>query len=217
MIKTKQTTRDLILDMLKTEVSMTVNQLTSRLNITHMAVRKHLDILEKDDLIKSDEVKQPMGRPLQVYSLTDKGEGSFPRNYEGMTLEFLHDIQEIHGDQSIQLLFEKRENRLTEEYKNRLPKASFSEKLVEMTNIQNEKGYMAKLNQIDDHSFELVEYNCPIFSVAKEFKIACRCETNMFKNVLETDQVQRISCKTDGDDHCKFLFRNSASVNDKLS
>ncbi|MCM3389432.1 helix-turn-helix transcriptional regulator [Ureibacillus chungkukjangi] len=207
MIKTKTNTRDRILELLKKEASLSVVALTERLAITHMAVRKHLAILENDGLITSTEIKQPMGRPLQVYSLTEKGEHIFPKNYEGITVEFLRDIQEIHGEESIQLLFEKRENRLTQEYKNRMNEKTASEKIEEIVKIQNEKGYMASASKLDDSTFELIEYNCPIYSVAQEFKTACRCETEMFKNVLETEHVRRVSCKTEGDHHCKFKLK----------
>lgn len=207
MIKPKTNTRERILELLKKEVALSVNDLTNRLDITHMAVRKHLTSLENEELIKSQEMKQSMGRPLQTYSLTDKGDHVFPKNYEGITVEFLRDIEEIHGEESIQLLFEKRENRLTQEYKNRMNKKTTSEKIEEIVKIQNEKGYMASANKLDDQTFELIEYNCPIYTVAQEFQTACRCETEMFKNVLETDHVRRVSCKTDGDHHCKFKFR----------
>lgn len=207
MNKTKTNTRERILELLKKEGSLSVNDLTERLNITHMAVRKHLAILENEELIKPTEIKQSMGRPLQVYSLTDKGDHVFPKNYEGITLEFLRDIEELHGEESIQLLFEKRENRLTQQYKNRMNKKTASERIEEIVKIQNEKGYMATASKLDDQTFELVEYNCPIYSVAQEFKTACRCETEMFKNILETEHVQRVCCKTEGDHHCKFNFK----------
>ncbi len=207
MIKTKINTRDRILELLKKKVSLSVNELTELLKITHMAVRKHLAVLENEGLIKSEEAKQSMGRPLQVYSLTDKGDQVFPKNYEGITLDFLKDIEEIHGEDSIKLLFEKREDRLTQEYKNRMNHKSVAEKIDELVNIQNEKGYMATVMQIDEQTFELTEYNCPIYTVAQEFKIACQCETEMFKNVLDTVQVRRVCCKTDGDDHCKFKLK----------
>lgn len=83
-----------------------------------------------------------MGRPLQVYSLTDKGDHIFPKSYDGIAVEFLRDIKEIHGEESIHHLFEKRENRLTQEYKNRMDKKTTSEKIEEIVKIQNEKGYM---------------------------------------------------------------------------
>jgi predicted ArsR family transcriptional regulator len=206
LLTTKTSTKDRILDLLKKEVSLSVNDFTEQLQITHMAVRKHLATLEKDGLILSVERKQPMGRPLQLYSLTQKGEKVFPKNYEGITLEFLKDIEEIHGEDSIHLLFKKREDRLTTEYSTRLKTQSMPDKLNEIVKIQNEKGYMASASQIDEHSFELIEYNCPIYSVAQEYKMACHCETEMFKKVVGTDQVHRTTCKTDGDNHCKFVF-----------
>jgi len=206
LLTTKTSTKDRILDLLKKEVSLSVNDFTEQLQITHMAVRKHLATLEKDGLVLSVERKQPMGRPLQLYSLTQKGERVFPKNYEGITLEFLKDIEEIHGEDSIHLLFKKREDRLTTEYSTRLKTNSLPERLNEIVQIQNEKGYMASIRQIDEHSFELIEYNCPIYSVAQEYKMACHCETEMFKKVVGTDLVHRTTCKTDGDNHCKFVF-----------
>jgi len=208
MNHSQSSTKDRILQLLKKEVSLTVNELTDHLDITHMAVRKHLISLEKDGLIKTKEVKQPMGRPLQTYSLSDKAEEYFPKNYEGISLEFLHDIKEIHGEEVVQQLFKKREARLIDEYSQRVQrKDSATEKLQEIVNIQNEKGYMADLTKIDDDTYEITEYNCPILSVAKDFKIACKCETDMFKEVLGIEQIHRTCCRTEGDNHCKFLLK----------
>lgn len=203
----KITTKERILDLLKRQGSVTVNELTDHLSISHMAVRKHLDSLQKDNIISSKEIKQPIGRPLQMYLLTDTGDNLFPKNYEGLTLEFLEDMKELYGEDSIQKLFQKREERLTSEYTKRLAKKTNKEKIHEIANIQNEKGYMADVTEIDAQTFELIEYNCPIMAVANEFKTACQCETNLFKNVLGTKDVRRVSCKTDGNDHCKFLIQ----------
>lgn len=204
---TKITTKDRILDLLKRQGSVTVNDLTDHLNISHMAVRKHLDSLQKGNIIWSKEIKQPIGRPLQMYLLTDAGDKLFPKNYEGLTLEFLEDMKELYGEDSIQKLFQKREERLTSEYTKRLAQKTNKEKIHEIANIQNEKGYMADVTEINPNTFELIEYNCPIMAVANEFKTACQCETNLFKNVLGTKDVRRVSCKTDGNDHCKFLIQ----------
>ena len=205
------TTKDRILELLKKEVSLTVNDLTSRLEITHMAVRKHLNVLEKDGLIASQEMKQSMGRPLQVFTLSDKGERLFPKNYEGMSVEFLKDIKELHGEDSIRYLFKKREARQTQSYLARMTHRSPHENIHELTAIQNEKGYMADLTQIDDNTYEIVEYNCPILAVAEEFNIACHCETDMFKTVLNAEHVKRTRCRTEGNPHCKFIIQFSGT------
>ncbi|MDL0436494.1 MULTISPECIES: metalloregulator ArsR/SmtB family transcription factor [unclassified Niallia] len=205
---TKQkNTKDKILHLLKKEGSLTVSDLTKRLEITHMAVRKHLTIMEKDGMIQTKEFKQSMGRPMQLYSLTEKAEMHFPKNYEGISIGFLRDIEELYGDGSVQRLFEKREARLIHEYAVRMDSKDSLQKMKEITKIQNEKGYMAELNQLEENTYELIEYNCPILEVAKEFKIACKCETEMFKDVLNTENISRSCCRTDGDSHCRFLVK----------
>jgi len=200
-------TKDKILHLLKKEGSLTVSDLTKRLEITHMAVRKHLTIMEKDGMIQAKEFKQSMGRPMQLYSLTEKAEMHFPKNYEGISIGFLRDIEELYGDGSVQHLFEKREARLIHEYAVRMDSKEPLQKMKEITKIQNEKGYMAELNQLEENTYELIEYNCPILEVAKEFKIACKCETEMFKDVLKTENISRSCCRTDGDSHCRFLVK----------
>jgi predicted ArsR family transcriptional regulator len=200
-------TKDKILELLKKTGFMSVNDLTERLDITHMAIRKHLNQLEKGDLIQSSELKQPMGRPLHLYSLTDRGERLFPKNYEGITLEFLRDLENAHGAKLVEELFKKREERLTEEISARLTHLPNSDKVKELVRIQNEKGYMADFTQPDANSFELVEHNCPILAVAKEYTVACSCETRMFQEILTTAKVTRTSCKTEGDHACKFSIQ----------
>lgn len=206
MAITKKTTKDKILELIKKEVKLTVTELTVFLNITDMAVRKHLTAMEKDGLITSREAKQPMGRPIQLYSLSEKGELLFPKNYEGLSVEFLKDIEDLHGEASIHQLFRKREKRLTEEYAGKISGTSSDKKMEEMLAIQNDKGYMAEVTQLTENTFELTEYNCPIMAIANEYKVACQCETSMFKEVLQTENVKRTTCKTNGDDHCRFMI-----------
>ena len=81
------------------------------------------------------------------------------------------------------------------------------DKIKELVRIQNEKGYMANIWQIDPNTYELIEYNCPILAIAFEYTVACSCETQLLKNILKTDHIQRTSCKTDGDHHCKFVIQ----------
>jgi len=203
----KQSTKDKILDSLKRQPEVSVNQLAIELNLTQIAVRKQVNLLLIDGFIQYREEKQEMGRPVQLFTISQKGERLFPKNYEGITVDFLNDIQELHGKEAIQYLFNKRELRLTERYNKQMIGKTPTEKMQELAALQNEKGYMADVKQIADNTFEFVEYNCPIFEVAKQYKLACTCETAMFKKVLETEQVERVMCQSDGDIRCRFLIK----------
>lgn len=207
MKNNRLTTKEKVLNLLKRETEMTVSQLAEALEITEMAVRKHLNVLERDAFIRISEKKQPVGRPVQVFSLTPQADVHFPKGYDNLTVDFLNDLQEIQGDEIIDRLFEKRSKRLADLYAPSMKDDLSNEEMVEtLKEIQIEKGYMADVIKIDDDRFELIEHNCPIFEVSRNFKQACNCETNMFKEVLNTDYVQRTSCKADGDHHCHFLI-----------
>ncbi len=204
---TRATTKDKILDLLKKQTQMTVSQLAQELTITEMAVRKHLNALEKDSLLKISEEKRPVGRPVQFFSLSPEADRLFPKNYDNLTVDFLHDLQEMQGSEIIDQLFENRKKRLAGKYQPLLAKAVANEERINILRaIQEDKGYMADVVQIDQQQFELIEHHCPIFEVARNFKQACRCETNMFKEVLHTENIQRTTCKADGDNHCHFLI-----------
>jgi len=212
----KTSTKDKILTLLKKEAQLTVSELSSLLGITEMAVRKHLNTIERDGLLRISEVRQPMGRPLQVYSLSSKAQEAFPNNYETLTVEFLHDLKELHGEDIIDYLLEKRSERLKNSYLPTMANKEPQQKIEALRDIQDEKGYMAEFTKIDDNTYEIIEYNCPISAVANSFKQACACETELFKEVLGTDDVKRITCKADNDHHCRFLikFKNTLSEED---
>lgn len=208
MKNSRLTTKEKLIDLLKKQNEMTVSQMAQALDITEMAVRKHLNILERDSFLHISEVKQPLGRPVQVFSLAPKADVLFPKNYDNLTLDFLNDLQEMQGNEIIDRLFENRGKRLAGKYFPFMKDVSSNEAMVEtLKDIQIDKGYMADVIKIDEQQFELIEHHCPIFEVAKNFKQACHCETNMFKEVLNTEHVQRTSCKADGDHHCHFLIK----------
>ena len=77
-----RSTKSQILALLKRSAGCTVDELASALELARMTVRQHLATLERDNLIIAREVRRPTGRPHFVYSLTDKGEETFPKRYD---------------------------------------------------------------------------------------------------------------------------------------
>ncbi|WP_070119459.1 helix-turn-helix transcriptional regulator [Bacillus marinisedimentorum] len=199
-------TRDQILNLLKINKRMTVTELAKELSITEMAVRRHLNTLERDHFIETELVRQSMGRPANVFRLAEKGEELFPRNYKTMTIEFLEDIEELEGRPMVEKLFVRREERLKNRYSKQLESSSFAQKVKQLTHIQNENGYMAAL-QDNDGEYILTEFNCPIAEVAGQYPIACDCELRLFRNVLGTDQVTCTKCAAKGDDICEYRIK----------
>ncbi len=84
--------------MLKSNGSLTVSEISKELGITEMGVRRHLNTLERDEMIKASLVRQSMGRPTHIYSLTDKAEDQFPKAYRQLALDMLDVVIDLDGE-----------------------------------------------------------------------------------------------------------------------
>lgn len=98
-------TREYILQLLKTKGNLSTKDLTEELGITVMAVRRHIQSLERDNLISSKTIRQAMGRPTAVYCLTEHADGFFPRKYHTLTLELLDELTDQLGSSAVESLF----------------------------------------------------------------------------------------------------------------
>lgn len=200
-------TRKEILHLLKTLGSLPVNELAKKLGITEMAIRRHLNTLERDGLIEATLHRQAMGRPTSLYSLTSEADSLFPKNYHVLTLDLLDGLEEDGGSQIIDRLFKKREDKLKEHYQGRMEGRSLKDRVAELSDIQNQAGYMVEWQPADDEGqYVLTEYNCPIAQVATKYNQACNCELSLFRKLLNAE-VERTECWAKGGANCVYIIK----------
>ncbi|RED66309.1 helix-turn-helix transcriptional regulator [Cohnella lupini] len=198
-------TRNKIMQMLKTSGELTTKELTDQLGITGMAVRRHISILERDNLIVSTTVRLPMGRPAAVYRLTDQAEDYFPKKYHAVALDLLAELEGEAGENMVNHLFDLRKTTLMQRYESKMANKDLEHKVAVLSDIQNENGYMATWEKSGDE-FVLTEHNCPISRVANKYNHACNCELNLFESLLDA-QVSRTDCLANGDKKCVYRIR----------
>lgn len=201
-------TREQIVHMLKTKAPLTAKDITNELQITEMAVRRHLGTLERDGYIEYSMIRQSMGRPTALYRLSELAEGFFPKTYHNLALDLLGELEAESGQDMINLLFERRKSKLEHKYENTMAGLPLSEKVLLLTQIQNENGYMAECEEVDDGTFIIKEHNCPISHIANQYQHACHCELELFKSLLQVD-VNRTECLSTGGSKCSYVIANS--------
>ncbi|MCE5172711.1 transcriptional regulator [Paenibacillus profundus] len=199
-------TRETILYLLKTNDELSAKELTERLNITSMAVRRHIDALERDGFIDSRTVRQPMGRPSAMYYLTERASILFPNKYHAVALDLLHELVQESGENMVERLFERRKDALYKKHAESMEDKSFQEKIALLANIQNENGYMVELKKNSDDEFVFTEHNCPISQIANKYNHACTCELKLFESLLDAD-ISRPECLSKGDRKCVYTIR----------
>ncbi len=203
----ESSTKKTILTMLKTSGPLSVSEMARSLGVTEMAVRRHLQTLERDALIDSFLVRQPMGRPTHSYRLTEAADSLFPKNYNVLALDLLVELSEDEGEEKIDRLFEKRRDKLLNKYAKSLEGKPLEDKVALLADIQNANGYMVDWKQGTEGQFILQEFNCPIAQVARQFNQACRCELELFERLLETE-VEQTECMAKGGGKCVYVIQS---------
>lgn len=197
-------TRRQILQLFRTEGSLTAQQLAEKLEITSMGVRRHLTSLERDGLIRMQSRRQPAGRPTYVYSLTEAGLDTFPKSYDLLATQVLDVIRSAEGDARVTQVFAGRMDQLFEQYAPRMMGKNLAERVRELTHIQEEAGYMARWEEVAG-GFLLKEQNCAIYRVACRFQDACRFEIELFRRLLDAD-LERVEHQIKGDLACTYFI-----------
>jgi predicted ArsR family transcriptional regulator len=195
--------------MLKMRGSCSTSEMAEAMGITQMAIRRHIQSLEKDGIIQSTLVRQAMGRPSYRYSLTETADNLFPKNYSQLALDLLGQLaNQEGGDDIIVRIFEGRRDRLESRYQSRMNNLSPEQKISVLTEIQNESGYMAECfpDEETPGAYTLYEYNCPVAQVAKQYRQACHCERELFEKLLDAE-VERTECLAEGHIRCTYKIR----------
>jgi predicted ArsR family transcriptional regulator len=200
-VATRHTHND-ILQYLKENSGSTAQEIALALGVTAVAVRKHLEVLAVEGKVGVRRLPLPRGRPKFVYELTGQTDSLFPKAYDRLAVDLLDEVVSMDGEEKLGRLFQVRNEKLVSQYMDRLGGKGFVEKLEELARLRDEEGYMAVLRHREG-SFVLSEHHCPIYAIAQRFPAACACETELFKQVLETD-VERETRLVDGEPCCTY-------------
>ena len=176
-------TRTNIVNLLKINNKMTINEVSAQLDMSPMGVRQHLGNLERDGLVEYSRQKSNRGRPKYIYTLTDRTKGIFPESYKSFAIEILEEAEDIGGKNLVNQLLKQRMESQIKNYKKRLQNKNLNKKIEELAQIRDEEGYMANINKNGDN-YTLIEYHCPISMIAKKYPYLCETERELFQRTL---------------------------------
>lgn len=175
---------DRLLYLLKTRGPLTAQALAAELGLTSMGARKHLLVLEEKGLARMETLAQGVGRPAQLWSLTERGHGRFPDRHADLTLQLLAQVRELFGEAGLESLIQRREAQSEEEYRQAMSGAgALADRVAALTRIRSQEGYMAEARQ-DGDCWLLLENHCPICAAARQCQGLCRSELALFARVL---------------------------------
>jgi predicted ArsR family transcriptional regulator len=201
-----------ILYLLKTEGAQSATELADRLNVSPMAVRQHLQKLHAERLIEWEERRQPVGRPVKYWHLTDRATPFFPDRHAELMTEVLGDLQASLGSSGMAKLLEERTQRQLHNYRVQLDEGAkvkdWRDCVIEIAKLRTREGYMAEAIELSDRSMLLVENHCPIACAAETCNQFCHSEFDIFRQLLGSEvEIERVEHLLQGDRRCAYRIR----------
>ncbi len=196
---------------LKMRGAQTAAAIGDHLGTTGEAVRQQLVRLAEEGLVSSHSVSQGVGRPSLFWDLTEAGNKRFPDTHADLTVQLLHSVRTILGDDALDTLIAHRETETRRQYQTRLKDLSLDERVKELADIRSAEGYMADAEKREDGSWLLIENHCSICAAADACQGFCRSELQVFRAVLGPDvSVNRTEHILAGARRCAYVIAPTA-------
>lgn len=196
---------DRFLVLLKKQGPLSAAAVARELGITAEGARFQLQKLAEEGLVQAGQESKGVGRPVQIWQLTAKGNARFPDMHEELSLHLMDAVQSLLGQHTLDHLIEQREVTIREKYQQALEEVdTLEEKINKVAELRNNEGYVAEYRREND-AFLLVENHCPICAAATRCDKICASELETLQTVLGNEvTVKRVEHMVSGGRRCVY-------------
>ena len=205
-MKKKATAKEQLLLILKKESECDMKDFMKHFTISEIAIRRHLRELITRGFVEERSVKQEIGRPFHKYKLTTLGHRTFPNQDNKLPTEILADIESTLGREAVSTVLKQRKNREVLSYQSEILGKPFDEQVKKVADIQDSEGYMVEWTKNQDGSYEIINYNCPIYSIASSYNEVCENEKDVLQKTFPNSNVISHSRIVDGKKNCSWTI-----------
>ncbi|MFA9445516.1 helix-turn-helix transcriptional regulator [Egicoccus sp. AB-alg6-2] len=194
--------RAAIVERLRRDHDASVAELARELDISEVATRRHLAVLEEDGLVAAQTVNQGRGRPAARYSLTADARRLFPQGHDQLAGELLGFLAEHADGDGLREFLRWRLSRQVEGLRDAVTAEDLHERLQQLAGRLSEAGYAATVSP-DGEGFTLRQHHCAIQDAAEQHPELCAYEAAGFAKVLGTDvRISRRETLAEGGSAC---------------
>jgi predicted ArsR family transcriptional regulator len=193
--------------------SGTVENIAAALDVTPNAIRQHLKLLVREELIVQTTRSSSTGRPAKLYSLHENAFEFFPKTYPDFSVRLINELKRKYGDQETfnllndvwdSIVSEMVEDTL-EEMDNELSNTNIRHRIEAVTKFFRDYGKYPELIE-DENSFALKNYNCLLFDIAKVEPLICKVDKSLLEKLVG-QTARKEKCIRDGDPYCLYKFK----------
>lgn len=180
-------------------------ELKSALGINESAVRRHLDILERDGIICHYFERSPTGRPKKKYRLTEFGKKLLPQRTSLLVSILTRNLMSMYGQETLKSLFDRTAGDLAEYFLPDLAhrtRGSVEDYLKNMVERFNDHGFFATLSK-HDNEYIITYRNCIFSDIISELGgVLCEMHRKTVEKILGEESIKQEKTIARGDELC---------------
>ncbi|WP_069657930.1 helix-turn-helix transcriptional regulator [Arcticibacter eurypsychrophilus] len=194
------------LQLLKTRGPLSAKTIAVELGMTGEGARQQLIKLTEEGLLKATSISNGVGRPMQIYELTEHGNTYFPNNHAELSVELLNAIKDELGEAALEVVLVTREKQAVKRYMEVLKDYQGLENILKAyTAMRSTEGYMAECIKESEHVYTLLENHCPIGAASSACSGFCHSDTRILQQVLgESVQIKQEHTIANGQRVCSY-------------
>ena len=181
-----------------------IKDVASELGVTTSAVRLHLTQLQANGAIRAEKVREGVGRPYYVYSVTPQAHNLFCRDYGDLAKLLQEEVGETQGTEALQGVLRRVAGRMAALYREQVGGFALSDRVNAWAELLDQRGIAVEIESTPE-GFVLKEYGCPYQNVALENRAVCEMERQVMARLLESG-VKLTQCVLDGHRGCQFVI-----------
>lgn len=171
-----------------------VAALAAELGLSEVAIRRHLAVLEEEDLVAGETVRrQGPGRPGTIYRTTDRAARLFPDRTAEFANELLDFLTDRVGPDAVREFLRWRQERVKERYASALAGTDDrDDQVARLADLLSEDGFPSTVHA-DADGLALTQGHCAIREVAEAHPEVCQIEAEMFEDLLGVGVSRRVT------------------------
>jgi len=199
-------TREKVLRTLLTHPRSTINEIADAVGISPISVRHHISSLQADNLVVCDEERHGVGRPRQLFSLTEAGVEQFPTRYVKLTLRLLKRLKETMPEHLVNNLFTQMAKELANDLAADIDTSNLSieERMVLILELLRQEGFSIEWEKVGNN-FLIHEASCPYYFIGQDHPEICTVDQVLISTILNLP-AEKTKCILNGDNVCTYAI-----------
>ncbi len=179
----------------------TVAKLSQDLDISDATVRRHLDRLEAEGMLRVEALRRGPGRPSYLYRATDAGVRAVRDQTPVLVERLLSEMARLHVEQAA--LSNALADQVAEAHRAEVPDGSLEQRVSAVVDALRPEGILDHW-QRSENELKLVNNACPYLGAATTNSCVCDADRLAIEKLLgvEVEQTLRLA---EGDDGCVYI------------